>query len=222
METWTASVARRTTAVAVVLHLSGVAVLVVAGMRSGAPPGVDPLRPIPIAVLYAVPASLAVLGLRGRSPLLLVAGISSFVLALLPFSFHSFVLGPVGLVYAISSWPLRGASGSPSRTLAAAVICPLLLVGALAALFIVDASACYSRLDSGEVIIDRSVDRPMSGVQTIEDGSGVASGGCSSGIVTAWEALASLALSGTAMLAAFVFVPPSARPTEPVRTGGVD
>lgn len=42
---------------------------------------------------------LAIAGLRGRTPLLLAATIAAGMLAIFPFSLHSFVLGPAAVVY---------------------------------------------------------------------------------------------------------------------------
>lgn len=91
--------------VAVVVHVGAIAVYVAQGLVAS-DPVLDPLRPIPIAAMYAAPALLAAAGLRGRHPLLLIAAIAAGILAVVPFSLHSFVLAPLGLIWLFC--PIRG------------------------------------------------------------------------------------------------------------------
>jgi hypothetical protein len=150
---------------------------------------VDPLRLVSIAAIYSLPALLAALGLRNRQPLLLAAAIAALVLAVFPFSLHSFVLGPAGIVYAVAY--ARLATGQRDRRWAiAAMACPCLLVGALLVLTVADHPACYTRSGSGEVADDLDT-------------------GCTSDIVIPSEAAASLTLSGAAMMIGLRSVPPS-------------
>jgi hypothetical protein len=143
------TVARAATWTAVVVHITAVALLVTAGVGSDGPPRLDPLRPEPIAIQYSAPAILAAMAVRDRRPLLLVAGIATVVLALVPFSLHSLVLGPLGVVYLLAYMRLRPGGGGGYRTIGAAVACPLLLVGAMLALVLHNHPVCYSKLRSG-------------------------------------------------------------------------
>lgn len=204
--------ARRAVVVAVTLHLAGVAALIV-GVTVAGMPAIDVLRPVPLGALFAAPAVLALLGLRGRGALLVVAAVCAATLALTPFSLHSFVLGPIAAVYLLAYHRLSGTLRRPVRVIAASLACPVLLVAALVVLSVGDEAACYTRFESGEVIVEAMTEQEMmSGRLRIEPDSGVVEGGCAGGIVTGWEALASLALSSTAVLAGALPVPPTAAP----------
>lgn len=184
-----------------------VAVLVLRALSDG---GVgDRLGAIPLAAVYGLPAVLAFLALRGRGPLFLPAGIASLTLAVFPFSLHSFVFGPVGLIYLLTyaTWPARPLDGS--RSVAVGVGVPLLLVAAFVALVVHDDPICYREDASGEITIDRSPQQPRSGTLTIEPGSDVVARGCSSDTVVWWEAAVSLAFSASALTAAVLLVRPT-------------
>lgn len=182
------TVTRAVAVAAVVGQLGAIAVYLVLAPAAERPM-VDPLRLVSIAAIYSLPALLAALGLRNRQPLLLAAAIAALVLAVFPFSLHSFVLGPAGIVYAVAY--ARLATGQRDRrSVIAAMACPCLLVGALLVLTIADHPACYTRSGSGEVADDLDT-------------------GCTSDIVIPWEAAASLTLSGAAMMIGLRSVPPS-------------
>lgn len=185
----------------------GVVALVAVGLASNGPAAVDWLHPVPIAAIYLLPAFLALISLRGRNALLLVAAVTALVLAVFPFSLHSFFLGPVGLVY-LASYPALGKEGRRScRWLGASAVCPLLAVAALSALSLHEDPACYTQHASGEVTVDRNPGGPTSG-HVILAGFDVVSRGCTSDTVVWWEAAGSLALSAAAIMAGLALVPP--------------
>lgn len=192
---------------AVVVHLAAIAVYLSTGLVASGPI-TDWLRPIPIAGLYAAPAVLAIAGLRGRVPLLLAAAIAAGLLAIFPFSLHSFVLAPVALVYATAYAPLSR-SVEPRGTAVAVVACPILLVAALVVLVIEEHPVCYERLRTGEVTFDRSPGAAASGSAVIGGDSDVVSRGCTSDTVVWWEALASLTLTSAAIATGLLSVPGS-------------
>ncbi|MQB01921.1 MAG: hypothetical protein GEU78_16885 [Actinobacteria bacterium] len=185
-----------------------VAVLVLRLLADGAVG--DRLGALPLAAIYGVPAMLAALAFRRRPPLLLAAGIASLVLAIFPFSLHSFVFGPVGLIYLIA-YPSWSTPQHGNRAAAVAVIVPLLLLLAFVALIWHDDPTCYSRNASGDVTIDRDPGPITSGSQTIEADSDIVETGCSSDTVVWWEALTSLTLTGGALAAATYLTGPSQR-----------
>lgn len=182
-------------------------VLVLRGASDGA--AGDRFGGLALAIVYALPAVLALLALRDRRPLLLPAGIGSLVLAVVPFSLHSFLWGPVGIIYLVTyaMWPSHQHAGS--RSVAAAVIAPFLLLAAFFALILHDDPICYTRYQSGEVTVDHDPEQVMSGSQTIEAGSDVEERGCSSDTVVWWEAAVSVAFSGTALAAGLLLVQPA-------------
>lgn len=206
--------------VAATVHLGGVAALVVVGLVAD-PPLLDPLGPITVGAVYGAPALLAALGLRDRRPLLLAAAASSMVLAVVPFSVHSFVLGPVGLVYAIAFTTVPGEPGGPSdsrsvvRAVGVVIGCPLLLIGALLALFVHEDPACYTRVESGEVTIERDPGDVMSEPHSIGEGSGIVEQGCTSDTVVWWEAAIGIGLSALAVLGGARVVRRATRSVEP-------
>jgi hypothetical protein len=201
------TVARAVAVAAVAVELGAVVVYLVWGLVAERPI-LDLLRPVPTAVIYSMPALLAALGLRNRQPLLLAAAIAALVLAVFPFSVHSFVLGPAGIVYAVAYAGLA-AGRHDRRSVIAVLACPSLLVGALLVLVVADHPACYTKLGSDEVVIDRDPGEAASGVEVIDPESDVVESGCTSDVVVPWEAAASLALSGAAVVTGLRFVPPS-------------
>jgi hypothetical protein len=192
-----------------VVQLGGVVTVLVLRLLADDVVG-DRLGVLPLAAVYGLPAVLAATAFRRRPALLLAAGIASLVLAVFPFSLHSFVFGPVGLVYLITypSWP-RPRQGN--RAAAVVVVVPVLLVLAFVALIWHDDPICYSRDVSGDVTIDRDPGPVTSGSQTIEADSDVVETGCSSDTVVWWEALTSLALSSAALAAAVSLTAPGDR-----------
>lgn len=207
------SVARAAVATGAAVQLGAIVVVLIMGVVGDGAVG-DRLGVVPLAAVYGLPGVLALLALRRRGPLLLAAGVASLVLAVVPFSLHSFVFGPVGLVYLVAyvRWPAPRHSG---RSAAAAVAVPVLLIAAFLSLVWHEDPICYAKDASGEVTIDRNPDDVMSGTQTIEAGSDIVERGCSSDTVVWWEAIMSLALSGVALGAAIHLVEPS--PVSPPR-----
>lgn len=203
-----------TTAVTIgaVVQLGSVLAVLALGFLAGDAVG-DRLGAVPLAAVYGLPAVLAALALRRRPALLLAAGIASLVLAVFPFSLHSFVFGPIALVYlvAYARWPKTDHAGK--RTATVAMVVPLLLVMAFVALIWHEDPICYTKTASGEVTIDRDPGTVTSGSQTIEADSDIVETGCSSDTVVWWEALSSLALSGAALAVGLYLTAPNRRLT---------
>lgn len=193
---------------AVALAAAGVqlaAVVVYLGVMAYSEPGVDGLRAVPIAAVFAAPAVLALAGLRGRAPLLLAATLAAAVLAVFPFSLHSFVLAPVAVVYAVS-YARLSPSRHHRRAMSAVACCPALLVAAFVVLIVQEHPVCYEELETGEVVVDRDPGGTLSGGRVIGPDSDVVATGCTSDVVVSWEATASLALSSAAIVAGLLLV----------------
>lgn len=192
------------------VQLGAVVAVLVLGALSDGSVG-DRLGAGPLAGVYGLPGVLALLALRARGPLLVPAGVASLVLAVFPFSLHSFVFAPVGVIYlvAYARWPTHQHAGS--RSAVAALVVPVLLVGAFVSSIVHDDPICYSKDASGEVTIERDVGEAISGTQTIEPGSDVVERGCSSDRVMWWEATVSLALTAAALAGAVFLVPRASR-----------
>lgn len=178
------------------VQILAIAALVTLGIASDGPI-VDRLRPVPIAVVYALPGVLAVLAARGRGPLLLAAGLSALVLAVFPFSVHSFVLGPVGIIYLVGHGRLSDTTSDGTRSAVTALGCVALTLAAFVVLFLHDDPVCYTTRTSGEVTIDRDPDDISS--QHIPADSNITESGCTSDTIVSWEAAASLTLSSSAI-----------------------
>lgn len=202
----TRPVARTAVATAAAVNVAGVVVMVVLGIASQAS-AADGLGPAAIGAVYLAPAVLALLALRGRDPLLVPAGLTALVLSVFPFSLHSFVLGPIGLIYLASYVRAPTPAEGAARSLGAFLMCPALVVAAFVVLLVHEDPVCYERRESGEVIIDRDPAPVESGSQTIGPDSEVVERGCTSDTVVWWEAAASLTLSGCAVAAGLVLVP---------------
>lgn len=201
-------VAKAAVATSAALQLGSVTVVVALRLLADDAVG-DRLGVLPLGAVYGLPAVLAGLSFRRRPRLLLAAGVASLVLAVFPFSLHSFVFGPVGLVYLVVQprWPTPPHGGQ--RAAAVAVVVPVLLLLAFIAFLWHEDPICYARHDTGEVTIDRDPGQVTSGSMTIEPGSGIVERGCSGDTVVWWEAASSLALSGGALAAAIYLTRPT-------------
>lgn len=183
------------TLVAAGVQAASVVAVVLVGSASQ-PVQLDPWRPVASVVLHLVPPALAVLGVRGRPWLLLPAAATSVVLAVVGFSLLSLVFLPVAIVYLVAH--LRVAQ-RPKVRIAPVLLCPALVLGALAVQFLHDDPACWTSDGSGEVTVDRSPGDVTTGSQSIGAGADVVEGGCTSDTVVGWEVAGSGALSGLAL-----------------------
>lgn len=200
------TIARRAAGVAAVIHLGAVVGLLVLGAVSHGGLTPDPLGPLPIAAVYGLPAVIALAALRGRAPLLLAAGTATVILAVFPFSLHSFVLGPVGIVYVIAYGRSPSRKSGGARAAVVVLGFPLLLVAGFLVAILHDDPACWTRHRSGEVTVDRDPAEPF-GSGTLGPGTEVVEHGCTSDTVVWWEATASLGLSAAAIVLALRLVP---------------
>lgn len=91
-----------------------------------------------VPALYAVPAAMALIALRGRAGLLTVAAVSSLVLALVPFSGHSLVLLPAAAAYLVAA-----PRPAPRAAWIAAVACALLLLSGVVSTQLHADRRCY-------------------------------------------------------------------------------
>lgn len=192
------------------------AVAVYLGVMAASGPDVDGLGAVPIAAVFAAPAVLALAGLRGRAPLLLAATIAAAVLAVFPFSLHSFVLAPVAVVYALA-YARLSTSRQRRRAVLAVAGCPVLLLAAFVVLIVQEHPACYEELETGEVVVDRDPGDTLSGGRVIGPDSDVVATGCTSDIIVWWEATASLTLTSAAIVAGLLLVPNDSREHERTR-----
>ncbi len=201
--------ARTAVIVAGLTQLTTVAILVGFGLASRGPlhTGLDALT---VGAVYALPALLALLSLYGRQPLLLAAAVLALVQAVFPFSLHSFVVGPLALVYLVAYLALRtGTVTTTAPWLAAAVVCPGLGLAALVVPLLHADPVCYSKRASGEVTYDTAPDDITSGF--IPGDSDITAQGCSSDTTVWWEAAAGLTLTTLAVGAGVLLVPGSGR-----------
>lgn len=181
-----------------------------------------PLGDVALAGLVGLPSVLAVLGLRGRSVLLLAGGILALLLAL-PFTLVGLILIVPGVLFLVAYGRMPGPpSGSVRRSMA--VFVPVVLgVGALAVLFATEQPVCYRtiRYEDGRVerVRDREAEADAASgrgrgqsVEPLDEDVVSQGGGCSGDMIVPWESAAMLGLSGTAVLLA--------RRLAPVEPGG--
>lgn len=186
------------------------AVVVYLGVMAASGADVDGLGAVPIAAVFAAPAVLALAGLRGRAPLLLAATIDAAVLAVFPFSLHSFVLAPAAVVYALA-YARLSTSRQRRRAMLAVAGCPALLMAAFVVLILQEHPACYEELETGELVVDGDPGDTLSGGRVIGPDSDVVATGCTSDIIVWLEATASLALTSAAIVAGLLLVPNDSR-----------
>lgn len=194
------------------LHLAAVSALVLMGVTRGGYAVPDVLATVSRAALYAVPGVLAWKASEAdRSPAL-AAGVASLVLAVVPFSGHSFVLGPLALLYlgVAVAGPLPATGRDALRGVAVAA----LLVGALFTTVLGQHPVCVQIQADGTVVREPGPSG-NSGSQVVDLAAGERGGACTSDTVVWWEATLALGLSAAALVAG-QFGTGSSRASSPV------
>lgn len=159
----------------------------------------DPLSSVTMAAIYGAPAMLALMALHDRRPLLAAAAVTALLLAVVPFSLHSFVLGPLGIIYLATYFTSSVPRTATGRTVSAVLLCPALVMTAFIGSLLHQDPLCYSQSSTGTVTYERPASMPTSG--TLDPDTAVAEG-CTSNAVVWWEATAGLAVTTAAITAA--------------------
>ncbi len=109
----------------------------------------DPLSSVTMAAIYGAPAMLALMALHDRRPLLAVAAVTALLLAVVPFSLHSFVLGPLGIIYLATYFTSSVPRTATGRTVSAVLLCPALVMTAFIGSLLHQDPLCYSQSSTG-------------------------------------------------------------------------
>lgn len=156
----------------------------------------------------ALPSLLALLSFRGRSSLLLVAGV---VACLMAFALLSVVTLPLlipGILFLVGY--ARFHTDRPRvPALASGVVVVALIIGAVAAMTSSDDPRCWSYVQRGGIKTYRAEEYTGSlGGGGLSAGGGSVGSGCSSDMVVPREALSGLAILAFALGAAYVMSTP--------------
>jgi hypothetical protein len=186
---------------------------------------VESLMALGIAVPYSAPALLALLGLRGRTALLLGGGVLGVALAVIGPSWVGLALLVPGLVYLVAA--VRTAEGWPGPLRAAGVLAVSLVLGvaALFALFLRQDPVCWAVVPGvtapRSVLLpaERFVRRDSVAMSSQDLPPGAISSGCSSDTIAPVEAAASLTTALLMLASAWALGAPRARgaPLRPER-----
>jgi hypothetical protein len=172
---------------------------------------------VAFATVFATPAFLGLLGIRGRPSLLFAAGALDIVLAFVTlFSLIGLVFVIPGVMFFVAAGRIGDTSAGPLRSVAAVLISVVLGTAGFFALFANDDPICWARnlatgesfrLDAtafvhGSTISMDSRDLPV----------GATESGCSSDFISAGEAVAALAIVATMLGVVWVLSKPSDGP----------
>jgi hypothetical protein len=171
---------------------------------------------VAFAVVFAAPALLALLGLRDRPSLLIAAGALDLALAVLMLiSLIGLVFVAPGVMFFVAAGQVRGAGGSPSRSIAAVIVAVLLGIVAFLALFVRQDPVCWAtNLTTGESFLlnpDRFVHGDSISMESRDLPPGMTESGCSSDSISTGEAIAGIAVVAAMLGAVWM----QSKPPEP-------
>jgi hypothetical protein len=180
---------------------------------------------IAFATVFAAPAVLGAMGLRGRRSLFLAAGVLEVVLGSLG------LVSLIGVVFFVPATLFFIAAGrpdgTPSRTfraLLAVGVATVLGAAAFFALFQRDDPVCWARVGATHRIVALDVSRFVHGTTVRMDSRdlplGTTDSGCTSDTISSREAGTAIGIVAVMLLFAWVLTTPSPRPASPtVATG---
>jgi hypothetical protein len=171
---------------------------------------------VAFAVVFAGPALLGLLGLRDRPSLLVAAGALDLALAFMTlFSLIGLFFVAPGVMFLVAAGKMRGAGGSPSRSIVTVLVAVLLGTVAFVALFAREDPVCWARNPTTGETFRLNPDRFVHGASISMDSRdlppGATESGCSSDSISTGEAVAGIAVVA-AMLGAVWML---SRPPEP-------
>ena len=179
---------------------------------------------VAFAVVFAAPALLALLGLRGRPSLLVAAGALDLGLAFVTLISLGLVFVPPGVMFFVAARQMRGAGVGLLRSIAAVLVA--IIVGAVAffALFAREDPICWARNpttgESFRLDPDRFVHGSSISMDSRDLPSGATESGCTTDSISTAEAIAGISVVAAMLGAVWVLSkPPVARAT-PAATMG--
>ena len=161
---------------------------------------------VAVAVVFFTPALLALLGLRGRPSLMVAAGVLDLGLAFVTlFSLVGLIFLVPGVMFLVAAGRMRGIGGSPTRSIAAALVAVILGIAAFVALFARDDPICWATDSTTGQSVRLNADRFVHGSTiSIEAPPGTTAAGCSSDMISTAEAIAAVGLVATLLGAVWV------------------
>ncbi len=180
---------------------------------------------VAFAMVFAAPALLALLGLRGRPPLLVAAGALDLVLAFVTLiSFIGLVFVPPAVMFFVAAGQMRGAGASPSRSIAALLVAVLLGTVAFFALFAHEDPVCWARNpatgESFRLNPDRFVHASSISMDSRDLPAGATESGCTTDSISTGEAIAGIAVVAAMLGAVWVLSKPPEPRATPAPTMG--
>jgi hypothetical protein len=164
---------------------------------------------IAFAVVFAVPALLAILGLRRRPSLLVAAGVLDLMLAVVTLiTLIGLVFVAPGVMFLIATSRMRNERARPLRSVVSVLVGVLLSTGAFLALFARDDPICWATIGATGQSIRLDAARSVNGSSISMDSrdlpSGTTESGCSSDFISNREA--ALATAVVAVMLGAVWV----------------
>jgi hypothetical protein len=169
---------------------------------------------IAFSVVFAAPAMLALLGLRGRSSLLAAAGALELALAFLTLiSLIGLIFVVPGVMFLVAARQMGGAGGSELRSFAAIPLAVLLGGVAFFALFAREDPVCWARNPTTGKSFRLNPDRFVHGTSISMDSRdlppGATEAGCSGDSISSEEAIVAIAVLSTMLGSLWVLSKPS-------------
>jgi hypothetical protein len=175
---------------------------------------------VAFAVVFAAPALLALLGLRGRPSLLVAAGALDLVLAFVSLiSFIGLVFVPPAVMFFVGAGHMRGAGVRPGRSIAAVLVAVMLGASAFFALFAREDPVCWARNPTTGESFRLNPDRFVHGSSISIDSRalppGATESGCTTDSISTGEAIAGISVVAAMLGVVWVLskpLEPRARP----------
>jgi hypothetical protein len=179
---------------------------------------------VAFAVVFAAPALLALLGLRGRPSLLVAAGALDLGLVFVTLISLGLVFVPPGVMFFVAARQMRGAGVGLWRSIAAVLVA--VIVGAVAffALFAHEDPICWARNpttgESFRLDPDRFVHGSSISMDSRDLPSGANESGCTTDSISTTEAIAGISVVAAMLGAVWVLSIPPVPRTTPAATMG--
>jgi hypothetical protein len=177
---------------------------------------------VAFAVVFAAPALLALLGLRGRPSLLVAAGALDLGLAFVTLISLGLVFVPPGVMFFVAARQMRGAGAGLWRSIAAVLVAVMLGAVAFFALFAREDPVCWARNpttgESFRLDPDRFVHGSSISMDSRDLPPGATESGCTTDSISTGEAIAGISVVAAMLGAVWVLSKPPAPRARPAAT----
>jgi hypothetical protein len=176
------------------------------------------------AVVFAAPALLALLGLRGRPSLLVAAGALDLGLAFVTLISLGLVFVPPGVMFFVAARQMRGAGVGLWRSIAAVLVAVMLGAVAFFALFAREDPVCWARNpttgESFRLDPDRFVHGSSISMDSRDLPPSATESGCTTDSISTGEAIAGISVVAAMLGAVWVLSKPPEPRAKPAVTIG--